>query len=118
MHKSFLFPLALMLAGCGATITAPIPASVVKAAETPAGQLFCSIQTAGGGAFVAGLVDAEASAIAPAAAPVAVIATGATKAAVDAACAAAATSTGAVSGVPVSPPPAAVPSVAITIPKS
>ena len=83
-------------------------AQVDTALATPPGQLFCAVQVAGGGAIVVALVDAEASAAAPGAAPVAVIATGLTKAKVDADCAAA-------GGIAVSPPanPAAAPKRAV-----
>ncbi len=76
-----------------------------------AGQLFCLIQQAGGGQAVVALVDAQVQAAAPTAAPVAIIATGATKAFVDAACAKA-------SGVPTTPPadPAAAKAVAVVPP--
>lgn len=91
----------LGLAGCKAT-------AVTTALSSPAGQLFCAVQTAGGGAVVVGLVDAEASALSPAAGPIAVIATGTAKQTVDADCAKA-------GGVAVSPPaaPAAAPQLAI-----
>ena len=49
-------------------------------------------------------------------ASVVVLAIGATKAAVDAACAVAAAAVGASAGIPVSPPPALVPNVAIMPP--
>ena len=62
------------------------------------------------------LIDAEASALMPPSAPVVVLAIGATKAAVDAACAVAAAAVGASAGIPVSPPPALVPNVAIMPP--
>lgn len=75
-----------------------------KAASTPPGQLFCSIQTSGGEAFLASLIDAEANVLIPSLAPIAVLATGATKAAVDADCAQAAQNVNGVSGNPVSPP--------------
>ena len=96
---------ALALAACSA-------AQIQNAATSPAGQLFCAVQTGGGGAIVVGIIDAEASAVVPGAAPVAVIATNAAKSYVDNACAAA-------GGIPVSPPanPAAAPSVAVVVPK-
>jgi hypothetical protein len=84
------------------------------ALQTPAGQLFCAIQTAGGGAVVVGLVNAEIAAVPGAAptVPLAVIATGMTKTLVDANCAAA-------GGIAVAPPanPAAAPQVAVVAPK-
>jgi hypothetical protein len=93
----------LALAGCTA-------AQLQSAAKSPAGQLFCAIQTAGGGAIVVGLINAEASAVVPAAAPVAILATNVSKAFVDSACAAA-------GGIAVSPPvnPAAAPQVAVSV---
>lgn len=98
----------LGLAACSA-------AQITSAASTPAGALFCAIQTAGGGAMVVSVVDAEASAAAPTAAPIAVIATGAAKSFVDNVCAAAGPG-----GIAVSPPanPAAAPQVAVVVPKS
>jgi hypothetical protein len=99
--------LASVLLGLGACSSAQLQ----TAASTPTGQLFCAVQTNGGGALVVAAIDAQASALAPAAAPVAVIATGATKAFVDSVCAKA-------GGIPVSPPanPAAAPSVAVVVP--
>jgi hypothetical protein len=67
------------LAGCS-------PAGLAS----PDGQLFCAFQTDGGGAAVADLLDAGAASLSPAAAPAALLATGAAKADLDAACAAAA----------------------------
>ena len=92
------------------TVSGCSQAQVNTALATPQGQLFCAVQTGGGGAVVVALVDASASAVAPAAAPVAVIATGATKAVVDADCAAA-------GGIAVSPPanPAAAPKLAVVV---
>ncbi len=100
--KSFLCVL-FALAGCTS-------AQLQTAASTPAGQLFCAVQTAGGGSIVVGLIDAEASSLAPAAAPVAILATNATKILVDRACAAA-------GGIAVSPPanPASAPQVAVSL---
>ena len=106
--KVFIVLVAIIAAGCSA-------AQVTADLQTPAGQLFCAIQTGGGGSIVVGLIDAEASAV-PGAAPVAISVTGATKAAVDADCAAAAVATGGTAGVPVSPPaPAAAPPPAVAI---
>lgn len=104
MSKSIIVALtcaALALSACSS-------AQVQTALSSPAGQLFCAVQTGGGGAVVVGLIDAEASAAIPTAAPIAIIATGAAKATVDADCAKA-------GGVPVSPPanPAAAPQVAV-----
>lgn len=95
---ALMLGLAFALSACGAT-----PAGQNALASAP-GQLFCSIQTAGGGSFLAALVDAEASALAPAAAPIAVLATNALKADVDDDCAQAAKNVNGVSGNPVSPP--------------
>jgi hypothetical protein len=112
MKKIILALIAVALAACSAT-------QVNTALQTPTGQLFCAVQTAGGGAVVVGLINAEATAagvavpgVAPAV-PLAVLATGAAKATVDADCAAA-------GGVAVSPPanPTAAPQVAIVSPKA
>lgn len=89
------------LAGC---VSACSQSQVTAALSTPAGQLFCAVQTSGGGTVVVALVNAEVTAAAPGAAPVAVMATGATEAQVNADCAAA-------KGVPVAPP--AVPTTAV-----
>lgn len=83
---------------------------VNTALQSPAGQLFCAVETGGGGQIVVGLINA---AVTGAGAPIAVLATGATKNFVDAACAAAAPK----GGVPVSPPAGPVPQVAIIPPK-
>jgi hypothetical protein len=103
MNKSIIAAGACLLA-----LSACSSAQVQTALSSPAGQLFCAVQTSGGGTIVAGLIDAEATAAAGAAAPVAVLATGVAKAKVDADCAAA-------GGIAVSPPanPAAAPQVAI-----
>jgi hypothetical protein len=98
--------LLLPLAGCGT------PAQQSAALATPAGQLFCRVQQAGGGAVVVAVVNAAAAgASGPAAGavgPLSVIATGAAKADVDASCQAAALALAApaAAGVPVPPPPA------------
>jgi hypothetical protein len=101
--KPLLVVLALGVAGCS-------PTAITTALDTPTGQLFCAVQTGGGGAVVVALIDAAATAAAPAAAPVAVIATGAGQAVVNADCALA-------KGIPVSPPPlpATAPQVAIVV---
>jgi hypothetical protein len=115
-----------------ATIAIPLGVGVIMTACTPAqqaqtnqalssqpGQLFCRVQLAGGGTVLAGLVDVAATAAAPGAGPLVVVATGQTKVFVDDACTKAAQQTpGAVSGVPVSPPAPAVPvqQLAITVP--
>lgn len=102
---------ASLLAGC-------TQAQINTAMQTPTGALFCAVQTAGGGAMVVTLVDAEATALTPATSPVAILATGLTKMKVDADCAAAGASMGGV-GVAVSPPAnvSAVPLVAVVQPK-
>lgn len=101
--KRFLALLPLCaLAACG--LAACSQSAVTSALATPAGQLFCAVQTSGGGTVVVGLVNAEVTAVAPGVAPVAIIATGATEAQVNADCAAA-------KGVPVAPP--AVPTTAV-----
>lgn len=106
---------ALGLAGCDS----PLNDRIVTKLATPAGALFCKIQTRGGGAFVATLTATALSGVAPAGGPVFVLATNAGRAAVDADCAKAALSVaGGVSGVPVSPLPQPVPSIAIAAPAS
>lgn len=99
--KKIIVLALLALGGCSAS-------QVTTALSSPTGQLFCAVQTGGGGAIVVGLIDAEATAASPAAAPIAVLATGAAKATVDSYCAQA-------GGVAVSPPtnPATVPQVAV-----
>jgi hypothetical protein len=112
-------PLAIL--ALGFALCACSPAQITTALASPTGQLFCEIQTNGGGAFVAGLTATAASSAAPAAAPLFVIATGAGEAAVNDDCAKAAKSVpGGRSGVPVSPPatPVNVPQVAIVAPAS
>lgn len=112
--KRLIFAGALTLAACTTQQTTTALSSVP-------GQLFCTIQTTGGGSFIAALVAAALGSAAPGAAPLAVIATNAGKAAVDTDCAnAAANVPGAVSGVPVSPPanPATVATLAIVNPVS
>lgn len=107
MRKSIILASLLALGACST-------AQVQTALSSPAGQLFCAVQTAGGGTVVVGLVDAEASALAPSAAPIAIIATGAAKTTVDADCASAGKSAGG-TGIAVSPPanPAAAPQIAV-----
>jgi hypothetical protein len=105
--RRIIAPFVMPCAAC----TAQQQQTVNTALASPPGQLFCAIQTGGGGAVVVGLVNAAVSGAAPGAAPLAVIATGASKAFVDAACAAA-------KGIPVVPPanPAAAPQVAVVPP--
>ena len=93
----------------GQSLLTRAQARATSLARTPEWELFCAVQLAGGGAIVAALIDAQAAATAPAAAPVAIIATGAAKSFVDAACAKA-------GGIPVSPPvdPDSAPRIAIT----
>jgi hypothetical protein len=93
--------LTAMTAACSPTATTKVDAAIAS----PTGQLFCKIQLDGGGTVVAGLVDAAATAAAPGAGPLVVVATGQTKAFVDEACAKAAQQVaGGVTGVPVPPP--------------
>jgi hypothetical protein len=93
--------LTALTAACSTAQTTKIE----QAATSPTGQLFCKIQLDGGGMVVAGLVDAAATAAAPGAGPLVVLATGQTKAFVDEACAKAAQQVaGGVTGVPVPPP--------------
>ncbi len=113
-----LAALALSLGAC--TLTPSQTASVDKALASPAGQLFCSIQLNGGGSVLVGVIDAAATASAPGAAPVAVLATNMGKAFVDSACTQAAQSVTASTGVgiAVSPPAAGsnVANIAINVP--
>lgn len=102
-------PVVWWLAGCST-------AQGDKALASQAGQLFCSIQTTGGGAVVVAVANAAAAGVAGPAAPLAVIATGASKAFVDAACARAAAALAAPVGVPVPPPATVVPVVPIVPP--
>ena len=101
--KRFL-ALPLLCALAAGSLAACSQSQITSALATPAGQLFCAVQTSGGGTVVVGLVNAEVTAAVPGAAPIAVIATGATEAQVNADCAAA-------KGVPVAPP--AVPTTAV-----
>lgn len=103
MRKIAVALIAVALVACTA-------AKINQILKSPAGQVFCAIQTGGGGAIVVGLINAELSALAPVGAPVAVLATGASKAFVDGACAKA-------GGIPVSPPadPDAAPKVAVKV---
>ena len=107
--RKLLFALPILALGACSTAQ---NAAVVTAMGTPAGQLFCAIQLSGGGTAVVAAIDAEASALAPASAPVAIIATGASEAVVNADCAKAGPG-----GIPVSPPTgtAAVPNVAVVV---
>lgn len=114
------FPLIAAVA-LVAACTAAQDAAITKGLATQPGALFCSIQMAGGGSFVATLTAAALSNAVPAAGPLIVIATGAGKKAVDDDCTKAAASIqGATSGVAVSPPINAttVPQVAIIAPAS
>jgi hypothetical protein len=90
----------------GLTVLLGIAACSSGITTAQAGQLFCAVQTNGGGALVVGLIDAAASGTA--AGPVAVVATGLAKSVVDGYCAQA-------GGIAVSPPaaPAAAPQVAV-----
>lgn len=110
--------LAILLAA--STLTACTPAQDAKVSMvlgTVPGQLFCTLQKAGGGQIITAIVQAEITGAAPLAGPVAVLATNATKAAVDMACDKAAVAAGAVVGVPSSPPPPGVtPSVTAIVP--
>ena len=77
--------------------------------STPAGQLFCRVESVGG-PLVVRLLEVQESVALGVMAPLAVIATGAAKSYVDDACAKA-------QGVPVSPPsnPATAPAVAVVL---
>ncbi len=118
-YPGTIFAAAIVAAlGVVALINGCTPAQEQTALATPAGQLFCRIHQAGGGELTVALADASVMASNPGAAPLAIIATGATKLYVDAACAAAAPAGG--SAVPVPPPagPVVVPIVAVTPPKA
>lgn len=112
-HPGSLFGAALLLALLGFVLIDCSQTQVTTALSSPAGQLFCAVQTGGGGAITVGLIDAEATALAPLAAPVAVLATGTAKAVVDGDCAKA-------GGIPVAPPanPATAPQVAVVVAKA
>jgi hypothetical protein len=101
----------LLLPACSPTQQAQVNTTLAS----PAGQLFCSIQTSGGGQIVASVIDATASAALPGAAPAAVLVTNMSKGFVDAACAAAAASAGGTGGVAVSPPATGVPVAPVAI---
>ena len=98
----------LTLSGC----TAGQQASVTADLATPAGQLFCSVETAAGPMVFAAIDAASGGA--------AIIATGATASYVASACAAAKIKVATSTPVPVSPPaaPAAAPKVAVVVPTS
>lgn len=112
--------IVLALALGAGTLTACTPAQDAKVSVvlgTVPGQLFCTLQKAGGGQIITAIVQAEITGAAPLAGPVAVLATNATKAAVDMACDKAAVAAGAVAGVPSSPPPLGVtPGVTAIVP--
>jgi hypothetical protein len=120
---SLTFSALLLLSSCSlSTCSSSTPTSTATAGSNP-GQLFCALQTEGGGTIVAALVDATVAANPSTAAfsSLAVLATGATKQFVDAACAQAAVNTNSKAGVAVSPPilspTVAVPVIAIVPPK-
>jgi hypothetical protein len=109
-------PAAAAIMAAALAVSACTPAQGVKidtALASPAGALFCKIQTGGGGALIVGVVNAAALANAGTSAPAAVLATGMSKQFVDDACARAAKG-----AVPVPPPPdpAAAPKVLVTVP--
>jgi hypothetical protein len=82
---------------------------------TPAGQVFCSLQTQGGGSLVVGLIDAEATAVSPAVAPVAILAANTAQSDIDSACADAGRLVGG-TGSQAVPPATSVPSVPVVRP--
>ena len=109
-----------MIAGALAVgITACATSSGQNVLETQPGQLFCAIETQGGGQIVAGIVQTAAAPAVGPAAPLVVLATNATDAFVRGACDQAAKNIGGKAGVPVSPPanPATVPPVAVNVAK-
>lgn len=95
-----LVPFGLGLAAC----TQPQQAAVTTGLATAPGQLFCALQTAGGGTIVQSVVQAKMAGADPTAQVAAVLAMGAAKSVVDENCAKAAIAAGAVAGVPSSPP--------------
>ena len=109
---------AWALTGCSPTQQT----QVNTALNSQPGQLFCRVQTSGGGAIIVAVVNAAAVGLswpaAPIAGPAAVIATGASKAFVDQACADAAKALAAPAAVPIPPPPdpASAPKVAVPVP--
>jgi uncharacterized protein YjeT (DUF2065 family) len=106
-HKTFAWLLMLVFGGIVvvAACTPGADKKIATALRSPPGQLFCSVQMAGGGTMIAGVIDAEASALAPAAAQVAVLATGLGKARVDDLCNEAAVRNGGLGAKAVPPPP-------------
>jgi hypothetical protein len=98
------------------TLSACSTTGTTAALASPAGQLFCAVDAAGGGQLVVGVIDAEATAKLGAAAPVAVLATGAAASTVQSECNQAALANGGTAGMPVSPPSTSVPNVAIKVP--
>lgn len=110
---------ALFIAACAAVAMLSggcTPEQERTALATPAGTLFCAVHKAGGGTAVVVLADATVGAGNPEVAPLALIATGASKAYVDAACAAAAPAGGTAEPVPPPGGPAVIPIVAVTPP--
>lgn len=111
--------LGLLLNGAACT-----PAQTVKldkATASPPGQLFCTLQTLGGGDLLVRLVQAGTQKLgaSPETAAIAIIATNTAKKDVDDSCTRAAVAIGADRGKPVSPPdnPATAQAVAITPPQ-
>lgn len=101
---------AVLAIGAVGLVAACTPAAQTKidtALATPAGQLFCAVQTASG-PLVAAVIEARVSGAVPGSATVAVLATGAAEAWVNGVCAKA-------GGIPVSPPanPANAPQIAV-----
>jgi hypothetical protein len=115
-HPGMGFGAVLIGMLIGSTLVRCTAVQEQTALATPAGALFCRIHQAGGGEVTVALADASVMASNPSAAPLVIIATGATKLYVDGACAAAA-KPGEIA-VPVPPPagPAVVPIVAVTPP--
>jgi hypothetical protein len=109
--------LSIGLAALTAACTTAQSDKLGQLVTSPTGQLFCQIQLNGGGTVITGVVDAAATAAAPGAGPLVVLATGQTKAFVDDVCAKAALQVaGGVGGVPVPPP--TVQQVQVTPPPS
>ena len=119
--KRFLLA-GVAFAGIAAAVgCAQLTSLATSAASTPAGQLFCTLATAGGGQIVTSVnatIDTAASALGPLGGIVAVLATNQTSAFVQTACNAAAKAVGATSGVPSSPPASGTTPTVTTIPAS
>lgn len=99
-----IIALAALLAACTPAQQVSSTATAIRAAQTPMGSLFCSIQLAGGGAILANVIQAKTASLTGAAATVVALATNAAQADVNKTCADAAATAGGTSGQPVPPP--------------